>query len=108
MTFSTANVHLEFWANLYLYVLIFLFFFLTLRFLDSVYYIKIILTTKSILLPSVEIPVVLGGFLLLLWLKDQTNLPDLKKTHILYGYSLGRNWLEKSHVQKQRALLKFY
>ena len=52
---------------------------LVLKFLDSVYYIKIILTIESVFLPSVEIPVVLGGFLLLLWLKDQTNLPDLKR-----------------------------
>ena len=39
---------------------------LVLKFLDSVYYIKIILTIESVFLPSVEIPVVLGGFLLLL------------------------------------------
>lgn len=35
-------------------------------FLDSACYVKISLTTKSILLPSVEILVVLGEFLLLL------------------------------------------
>ena len=33
--------------------------------LDSGYYVKVILTKKSILLPSVEIPAVLGRFLLL-------------------------------------------
>lgn len=67
MIFSTANVHGDFSKTfLYIHVLIFLVFVLILRFWDSVCYIKINLITKSILLPSVEIPVVLGGFLLLL------------------------------------------
>lgn len=39
--------------------------YVAIKVLDSVYYVKVILTKKSILLPSVEIPVVLGRFLLL-------------------------------------------
>lgn len=73
--------------------------------MDSVYYVKIILTTKSILLPSVENPVVLGGFLLPLWLKDQTNLPDWKNnTNILYGYFLGKETAEKKAMCKAKSL----
>lgn len=83
-----------------------------LKFLDSVYDIKIILTIKSVFLPLVEIPVVLGGFLLLLWLKDQTNLPDLKRkkkttTHTIQLF-LRQELTGKKPCVKQMTLLKLY